>query len=113
MFYGSLKIGLLFGEPLRIEALTLLGESVTSVFDTQPTILRVNSARRRSRPASDLGPSAKSARRRSRAVNYFEMGRKLEMFPYLFNHHLRIDKGYLRGALHLARRFKTMIDVII
>ena len=26
---------------------------------------------------------------------------------------LRIDKGYLRGALHLARRFKTMIDVII
>ena len=26
---------------------------------------------------------------------------------------LRIDKGYQRGALNLARRFKTMIDVII
>ena len=37
----------------------------------------------------DLGPSAKSARRRSRAANYFEMGSKLEMFPYLFNHHYK------------------------
>ena len=26
---------------------------------------------------------------------------------------LRIDKGYQRGALNLARLFKTMIDVII
>ena len=26
---------------------------------------------------------------------------------------LRIDKGYRRGALHLARRFITMIDVIV
>ena len=26
---------------------------------------------------------------------------------------LRIDRGYQRGALNLARRFKTMIDVII
>ena len=27
--------------------------------------------------------------------------------------HLWIDKGYQRGALNLARQFKTMIDVII
>ena len=29
------------------------------------------------------------------------------------NNYLRIDKGYRRGALYLACRFLTMIDVIV
>ena len=32
---------------------------------------------------------------------------------FQWNMGLRIDKGYQRGALYLARRFITMIDVIV